>query len=103
MIFQRTNKRKMKFHIQNSVNESIISNLDAICTECFENCETIGSLVPICKTDMSRSKRYGKQVSSKGVFFLCCSHTKTSKLFKEKLEILKNAIPSFFKNSKEIL
>jgi signal transduction histidine kinase len=87
----------MKFYIQNLDNESIVSNLEEACIACFDNCNTNGSKVPQCKIGLSQTKRYGKLVSEKGTIFLCCSKTKTSKLFKEKLEILKYTIPSFFK------
>lgn len=87
----------MKFFIKSPDYDSSISNLDIDCNGCLENCNTEGSLVPVCKIDPSRSKRFGKQTTSKGIFFLCCSQTKTTKLFKEKLEILKYTIPTFFK------
>jgi signal transduction histidine kinase len=85
----------MKFYIKQNGNDAIVSNLEDTCLTCFEKCETVGSVVD-CKKDVNSKRRFGKQLGIKGEFFLCCNQTKTTKLFREKLEFLMYMIPSFF-------
>lgn len=89
----------MRFFIKSIDDSTILSNIEEDCRECLDECNSIGILVPDCKIDPSKAKRYGKQVSEKGTIFLCCDQTKTTKLFREKLELLKYTIPTIYKIS----
>ena len=93
----------MKFYIKQLENDAIINNLENVCFECFDKCNTIGNVIKVCKFDGNSNRRMGRQSTLKGVVFLCCNQTKTTKLFREKLEILKYSIPSFFEiNNKAV-
>lgn len=69
--------------------KEIASNLKTDCEKCYTTNDTDGKLFecPIYGTN----RRNGKITNSKGVTFLCCSKTKTTKLFKAKLEALSYA------------
>lgn len=79
------------FLVKDSNDEIISSNLESVCEECFNKCNTIGKVVELCKIDKNSKRRYGKISNTKGTVFLCCDKTKTTKLFKEKLEALSYA------------
>ncbi|WP_066219819.1 ATP-binding protein [Formosa haliotis] len=71
--------------------ENIISqNLENDCVNCFANCNSSGKLFSECPI-YNQNRRQGKIINNKGTTFLCCGTTKTTKLFKEKLEALSYA------------
>lgn len=74
--------------IDNEDNE-IASNLEKECINCYALTENRGTLVecPLYK----RKRRNGKIENNKGNTFLCCATTKTTKLFKAKLDALSYA------------
>jgi hypothetical protein len=68
----------------------ISDNLEKECKVCFDNNNTSGNLIPNCPK-YSGQRRQGKISNNKGITFLCCDTTKTTKLFKNKLEGLSYA------------
>ena len=68
----------------------ISDNLEKECKVCFANNNSSGNLIPNCPK-YSGERRQGKIINNKGTTFLCCDTTKTTKLFKNKLEGLSYA------------
>jgi K+-sensing histidine kinase KdpD len=64
--------------------ETIAINLATECKTCFLNCSSPGSLVNECPK-YGGQRRQGKITNTKGTTFLC-DQTKTTKLFRNKLE-----------------
>lgn len=79
----------------------IVGNLASECMDCF-NCSTSkGKLIKLCPK-YGDSRRQGKIQNSKTLTFLCCDKTKTTKLFKEKLEGLSLAYPDLLLTKRDI-
>lgn len=78
------------YSITSNLGEEIAVNLAIECNTCFKECISVGKLIPVCpKYGMER--RQGKITNNKGTTFLCCDETKTTKLFRNKLEGLSYA------------
>lgn len=77
------------FSITSISGEAIAINLATECKTCFINCSTSGSLVNECPK-YGGQRRQGKITNTKGTTFLC-DQTKTTKLFRDKLEGLSYA------------
>ena len=77
------------YAIVSSKNEQISDNLTDECKICFANCTSRGNLIPICPK-YGGQRRQGKITNSKGTTFLC-DETKTTKLFRDKLDGLSYA------------
>lgn len=90
------------FHILNSINEVISTNLLDECQVCFKECKSPGKVVEHC-TKYNDKRRFGKISIKKGITFLCCDETKTTKLFRDKLEGLSYASQDLVLPKKEIL
>ncbi len=77
------------FSISTPENELVLSNLKPKCKDCLKTCDTIGSIIkcPLYK----EKRRIGLITNTKNISFLCCNKTKTTKLFREKLEALSYA------------
>lgn len=67
----------------------ITSNLKNECKSCFSKCTTKGNLVE-CPLYFEK-RRNGIIINNSGTTFLCCVKTKTTTLFREKLEALSYA------------
>ena len=78
------------FSILSSNNDNVSSNLTSKCEKCFLECKSIGKLVEACP-EYNDKRRFGKVINNNGTTFLCCDQTKTTKLFREKLEGLSYA------------
>ncbi len=78
------------FSIVNSDNAVISSNLLPECESCFQKCTSVGKLVEFCP-EYNNKRRFGKITTNQSTTFLCCDQTKTTKLFREKLEGLSYA------------
>lgn len=93
----------MKFLITDSYNKEIVNSLDEHCTNCFLNCSSDNSSI-ICPSN-NEERRYGIKENRGTKIFLCSSKnlTKTSKLFKEKIEMLVYSIPSIIKTKEKAL
>jgi len=79
------------FLVQDLQETEISSNLKSECKNCFSECSTKGSMVE-CPIYFEK-RRNGIIVNNNGTTFLCCSKTKTTKLFRGKLEALSYAFP----------
>jgi signal transduction histidine kinase len=73
------------YHLINRNGSVIASNLTNTCTECFSSCNLKGNLIPKCPL-YNDSRRQGILRNNKSVTFLCCNRTKTTKLFREKID-----------------
>lgn len=80
------------FHIKDSSDKIISENLTSECRSCYDNCNSIGNVVSVCPI-YNETRRQGKIKNNKSTTFLCCDTTKTTKLFREKLEALSYAYP----------
>jgi hypothetical protein len=77
------------YSICSLTNELICDNLEVECKQCFQDCNSIGKQVLICPK-YGGERRQGKISNKKGITFLCDT-TKTTKLFREKLDVLSYA------------
>lgn len=84
----------MKFYIESNKGEKIASNLEDKCQSCLDACNTLGTINNNCFLE-PLAKRNGIVQNKKGKVFLCCGETKTTKLFREKIENIAYAIPEF--------
>lgn len=89
------------FQVLDKDNNPISENLATECISCFISCNTNGKLVQVCPK-YNDSRRQGKLINSKCTAFLCCDKTKTTKLFKNKLEGLSLSFPDLVIPKKEI-
>lgn len=76
------------YFISSKDDEILVDNLTEICKTCFANCNSKGQMVtcPIYENN----QRQGKIINKKAVTFIC-DETKTTKVFREKLEALSYA------------
>ncbi len=74
------------FSVIEKNNEEVASNLTEKCQKCYSETEHQGKVIdcPLYST----KRRNGKIYNNNGVTFLCCEKTKTTKLFKGKLDAL---------------
>lgn len=70
----------------------IADNLKKECLDCFGKCNSAGNLIESCPI-YDGKRRQGKVENTKCKTFLCCDTTKTTKLFREKLEALSYSYP----------
>lgn len=78
------------FSIISSNSVIVSSNLLSKCEKCLIECVSAGKLVEACP-EYNDKRRFGKIVNNSGTTFLCCDQTKTTKLFRKKLEGLSYA------------
>jgi len=79
------------FKIIDANEKEIASNLMDKCEQCYSKTDYKGRIID-CPLYFNK-RRNGKIKNNNGITFLCCSHTKTTKLFKEKIEALAYAFP----------
>lgn len=91
----------MIYYIKNNDGSEIVNTLETVCQKCVTNCNSLSIINSNCLLE-NKEKRNGKLKTVKGEVFLCCGETKTSKLFREKIENLTYAIPEFRKISLDI-
>jgi hypothetical protein len=77
------------YSIYSNKNEKISDNLEDECKLCFLVCNSTGKQIFSCPK-YGGERRQGKIVNNKGTTFLC-DLTKTTKLFRDKLEALSYA------------
>jgi len=78
------------FSISSKNGEKISNNLIVECAACFDSCTTKGIKIDSCPK-YGDQRRQGIISNNTGTTFLCCDETKTTKLFREKLEALSYA------------
>src|SRR5688500_10957181 len=71
------------------------------CQVCYTTCNTPGNMVQKCPK-YGDTRRQGKVKNNISSTFLCCNKTKTTKLFKEKLQALSYAFKDLIIPKKEI-
>lgn len=83
----------MKFLVTDRNNREVINSLDEPCKECLK---TSVDYNRVTCPDNNEERRYGIKEYAGGRIFICTSSssTKTTKLFKEKIEMLSYCIPS---------
>lgn len=86
----------MRYHLLDENNEIITSNLEEQCKVCLVNCQSISSVKEYCSILQART-RLGIIKNTKGQAFFCSNETKTTKLFREKIEIIAYALTDFKK------
>lgn len=74
------------YSIYSTSNELVCDNLVAECKTCFQECQTVGKQISNCPK-YGGERRQGVIKNAKGTTFLC-DKTKTTKLFREKIEVL---------------
>lgn len=89
------------FHIKDSLDKLIAENLTVECNQCYNNCNSTGNVVNVCPIYIE-TRRQGIIKNNKSTTFLCCNTTKTTKLFREKLEALSYAYPDLVIPKNEI-
>ncbi len=89
------------FQVLDKDNNPISENLTTECISCIISCDSNGKHIQICPK-YKDSRRQGKLSNSKCTTFLCCNKTKTTKLFKNKLEGLSLSFPDLIIPKKEI-
>jgi hypothetical protein len=80
------------FKVTDKKDKLIAENLKHECQICLRNCNSIGGIIDVCPI-YGGQRRQGKVENNKSKTFLCCDTTKTTKLFREKLEALSYAYP----------
>lgn len=75
------------YHLINKNGSVIATNLTDTCKECLSSCNFRGNLISKCPL-YNDSRRQGILRNNYSVTFLCCDKTKTTKLFREKIEAL---------------
>lgn len=78
------------YSITSTVGDRIVDNLLIECNECYKLCNHKGAIINLCPK-YGKQRRQGKISNNSGITFLCCDETKTTKLFKDKLEALSYA------------
>jgi K+-sensing histidine kinase KdpD len=75
------------FSIENEKGGSIVSNLEDKCISCKNTCHSPGKLIEVCPI-YGHKRRMGEALTNSGRTFLCDNSTKTTKLFRAKVESL---------------
>lgn len=75
------------FIVTDNSDNIVAQNLESECRECLSNCNTKGGLIEPCPIYKTK-RRQGILENNNGTTFLCCATTKTTKLFREKLNAL---------------
>lgn len=78
------------YSITSIIGEKIANNLETECKNCIVSCNSNGHTINPCPK-YGGQRRQGKIINNRGTTFLCCDETKTTKLFKDKLEGLSYA------------
>lgn len=78
---------KKHFYVCDKDNSDVVNNLATECISCYAQCTSPGIVISKCPKYGDR-RRQGNISNTKGISFLCCNETKTTKLFREKLESL---------------
>jgi hypothetical protein len=73
------------YSIKDVKGKTVVSNLKHPCKKCYSGCQTEGQLIEKCPIYLNK-RRLGKIENNRGITFLCCDKTKTTKLFKDKLD-----------------
>lgn len=78
------------FSIRDKFDSLVSDNLETECRKCYAECNRAGFVVSKCPK-YGDKRRQGKIINGRGTTFLCCDQTKTTKLFKNKIDGLSYA------------
>ncbi|MEE1961073.1 ATP-binding protein [Allomuricauda taeanensis] len=78
--------------IVDSKKSVLADNLTENCVQCLASCDFEGRTIPICP-EYGDKRRQGQRITNSSTVFLCCAQTKTTKLFKQKIEALSYCVP----------
>jgi hypothetical protein len=78
--------------ITDAKSQDIANNLTENCLNCYKSCNSEGQVILNCP-EYNEKRRYGIRKTNASTSFLCCDKTKTTKLFKGKLEALSYSVP----------
>lgn len=78
--------------IIDSEGETVSCNLTKACEGCLASCNFEGRQIENCP-EYGGKRRLGVKITKRGKTFLCCDRTKTTRLFKEKIEALSYSFP----------
>jgi len=73
------------YHVSSNNGDEVLNNLLSECLNCYASCSSIGKTINPCPK-YNGLRRQGIISNNRGMTFLCCDETKTTKLFREKLE-----------------
>lgn len=90
------------FKVVDSQKNNVSNNLLRECDSCFASCNSNHKLIKSCPK-YGTKRRLGKISTNKSTTFLCCDKTKTTKLFKEKIEALSYAFPELIQQKEEFI
>lgn len=82
----------MKFHLTTAEGATIVSNLEKPCQTCLQKCNTPGAITNECGL-YHTLRRNGILSGPRGKTFYCDSDTKTTKLFRDKIDCFHHALP----------
>ncbi|MEI8085305.1 MAG: hypothetical protein WCG93_03705 [Paludibacter sp.] len=93
----------MKIQFKDANNQSVFDNLAEECYKCEEECFSEGCIVK-CPVYTNEEIRQGKKKNNSGSLFFCATKdtAKTTKLFKEKLDLFLWAFPDIMKFKEKI-
>ena len=77
------------YYVSTKDGDEVCNNLHRGCSDCYVACTSPGKVI-LCPI-YNHARRQGVVGNSRGTTFLCCDDTKTTKLFREKLEALSYA------------
>lgn len=78
------------FYINSNIGDEVAGNLGVECISCYAACSSPGKVINPCPK-YGDQRRQGVIGNNKSITFLCCDETKTTKLFRDKLESLSYA------------
>lgn len=70
----------------------LADNLTENCIQCLASCDFTGRVIPECP-EYGDKRRQGQRITKSASVFLCCDKTKTTKLFRQKIEALSYSVP----------
>lgn len=80
------------FQIIDNKKSVISENLTDNCKVCLANCDFKGKQINYCP-EYGGSRKQGLRITNASNCFLCCDETKTTKLFRQKMEALSYSLP----------
>lgn len=83
----------MKYNLSSTDGSTILSNLEKPCEACLQRCSSPGIVSNECAL-YNVARRNGILSGPRGKTFFCDGETKTTKLFREKLEFIHYALPT---------
>ncbi|GAA0871049.1 ATP-binding protein [Gangjinia marincola] len=80
------------FQIIDHKKNTLADNLTDNCKVCLAKCDFQARQINVCP-EYGDKRRHGLRITNKSSCFLCCDKTKTTKLFRQKIEALSYTVP----------